>query len=428
MGRQGAVTDTITSGIGSEIRADAVIQVTSNTLTGGIQDTSMLDGHPHPDPDTEPWLTQSAWDDTQLAMDWANLDSSHLENSFASNVTSGQLLDAPSPISPLSPINENLLSNYTHFLSGTGPSQQKSDDSNLNNNKVKEASMALENRNGSPRIVGQLSQLSMRLCSLRDKCSIMVKFSGSHLDSKQRPLIHDAAFEPVAAWLTRSDEYVNTHMNEAFHNLDSKNPELLHPESGQKQRVPVGGQEILHEVFSASHHLLDTLQYLQIDNGSQQLSTFAANTPPADPSMQYKEFFGVGVLPPIGSTQPGVTRTQHCDFIIKHLVMACDTLLLEIYLAVLSALQRDAEPSAHRSRTMMGDVRLVTVVQLCTYFIERQCQAVDLHLASKTPITPPGGIPPKLDTADREVLLNLQGQIREILAQLRQTLQCTILK
>ena len=112
-------------------------------------------------------------------------------------------------------------------------------------------------------------------------------------------------------------------------------------------------------------------------------------------------------------------------------------------MAVLIALQHDAYHGVSMNTTALGNVRLVLAVQLCSYLMDRQQQAVDLCLAPQTPLGPlsvngtyprksdlsssqqpvlPG---PVLDTADREVLGDLKDQVQQKLAHLRQTLRCT---
>ena len=128
--------------------------------------------------------------------------------------------------------------------------------------------------------------------------------------------------------------------------------------------------------------------------------------------------------------------------IIRHRVMACEALLLEIYMAILNALQHDAFHGDSMNTTALGDIRLVLVVQLCSYLIERQQQAVDLCLAPQNPLSPlsesgifpsrldhsgpqkpvPPG--PVMDEADREALSGITYQVQQRLAHLRQTLQC----
>lgn len=57
------------------------------------------------------------------------------------------------------------------------------------------------------------------------------------------------------------------------------------------------------------------------------------------------------------------------------------TLLLDVYVTVLTALQHGMVGlPPPPSPLVVPDLRLVTVMQLCAYLIERQCQAVDLCL------------------------------------------------
>lgn len=122
----------------------------------------------------------------------------------------------------------------------------------------------------------------------------------------------------------------------------------------------------------------------------------------------------------------------------RHLVIACHTLLLNIYLAVLTALRHDAalqKPSLSlESCTSLANIHPVFVMQLCSYLIERQRQAVDLYLSVKSPLpqsqqlddprpqqsnTP---VTPVTTNGDRGVIYHLEREVKQRLAQLRQTL------
>jgi hypothetical protein len=131
-----------------------------------------------------------------------------------------------------------------------------------------------------------------------------------------------------------------------------------------------------------------------------------------------------GMLP---SEHPGSGIAQpHCQMIIRHLVMACDILLLQIYVAVLVALQYDAQSSVQMSGTVLGDVRLVLVVHLCSHLIERQQRAVDQYFASVSSTTPLSPLFPEIQPVDRQASGDLKKQVHARLSQLRQALQSTI--
>lgn len=117
--------------------------------------------------------------------------------------------------------------------------------------------------------------------------------------------------------------------------------------------------------------------------------------------------------------------------IICHLVIACHTLLLNVYVAVLIALQHDVDLrssyfSAKGTGYVEGETQLVMVVQLCAYLLERQRQAVDVYFTPSPPspqstqmMTPPTTPP----TGNREVVSHLEADIRQRLTRIRQTLR-----
>jgi hypothetical protein len=120
-----------------------------------------------------------------------------------------------------------------------------------------------------------------------------------------------------------------------------------------------------------------------------------------------------------------IIHNLKADDITRHLIMACEALLLEIYASILMALQHEAYPSDTVSATALGNVRLVLVVQLCAYLIERQHQAVwqclnptsiqKYHLPS----------PIQLGNEETDCLKNLKAQVQQKLARLRQMLRCS---
>jgi len=248
----------------------------------------------------------------------------------------------------------------------------------------------------------------------------------------------------MAAWIAHSHGSANINAHTLVYTpVESQDTYL----SSAPETEPGGGHGILHDIFSTSHRLLEILRHLQIKNIVEPFNsstTTSASTPSAaspDQSSVYLELTkGPWPSAPSSGSQQHCSNTMH---IIRHLVMACEALLLEIYMAVLIALQHDAYHGASMNTTALGDVRLVLVVQLCSYLIERQHQAVDLSLAPLSPLSPlsiSGTFPQKfdlsgsqqtvrpgpiLDTADGEALSNLKNQVQQRLAHLRQTLQCT---
>ncbi|KOS18155.1 hypothetical protein ESCO_003311 [Escovopsis weberi] len=151
-------------------------------------------------------------------------------------------------------------------------------------------------------------------------------------------------------------------------------------------------RNLLHEVLSASHHLLEVTNHLQVLG-------------PADPALE------AGLLPP--------SQRSSCN-IIRHLVIACHTMLLTAHEAVLAALQHDADaPGARAGSAALGQIRLVSVVQLCSYVIERQNHAVRAYLGVGQIHTSPS----HLLLEEEDAVRDLGNQVRQRLVRLQQTLR-----
>lgn len=145
-------------------------------------------------------------------------------------------------------------------------------------------------------------------------------------------------------------------------------------------------RDILQNAISASREFLDILACLQ---------HFAsgAKTPPNA---------GGGVyLTPVPTPTRGsdkasagasgrATKGQARDPFVRHLVTACHGMLLSIYTAIFGVLQRDVEGMSDSSgkcgelledMDALKDMHLVMVMQLCSYLIGRQQQAVESYMA-----------------------------------------------
>ena len=292
-------------------------------------------------------------------------------------------------------------------------------------------------------VIVRLSRLSTRLSSLCYSSHTLAKAAESTScrlpNDRQIPLIDAAAFDSVAAWLACGHDPINMNAHPSVYAPTENEVPYSNPAFETKA---TGGHGILHDVFSASHSMLDTLRDLQAEKSVESFNwctSSSASTPSAAPSGQTSMSLRLAKGSWSGSQQQCSNTRQ----IIRHLVMACGALLLEIYMGVLIALQHDAYHGLCMKATALGDVRLVLVVQLCSYFIDRQQQAVDQCLTTQIPLSPlsvNGTVPqklvlsgsqqpvlpgPVLDTADGEVLSDLKNQVQQKLAQLRQTLRCT---
>ena len=422
-----------------------------HSVLAGLMDTSM-----DVSTGTWPWLDTLSWDDTQLDIDWSGHDSSHVDavlashNAFGNNGSARDGLDPPSPSQPLYPPSPRHPHAHARGQAEDGVFDEHDGSTRSNmGNCIGGAGDGTTNTsldkymNWPSLVIAQLSQLSTRLSSLRYSSYTLANAAESSScrlpNGQQIPLIDAAAFESVAAWLAHGHGSADMNVHAPFHApAESHGP---YP-SPAPETKPKGGHGILHDVFSASHRLLEILRHLQVKNIVEpfNLSTVTSAASAGQSSVQLRLTKGPRSSAPSSGSQQHSNNTMQ---IIRHLVMACEALLLEIYMAVLIALQHDAFHGASMNTTALGDVRLVLVVQLCSYLIERQQQAVDLCLAPQSLLSPlsiSGVVPPKLDrsgspkpvppgpvmgTADREVLSDLKNQVQQRLAHLRQTLQCT---
>lgn len=165
--------------------------------------------------------------------------------------------------------------------------------------------------------------------------------------------------------------------------------------------------DLPHKVFSASNHLLGILR-----GSSRYAETIAAKLP-GDPSL-------------------------HCYSIFYHLVHVCATLLLHIYVAILVALKRcadalnssprthagdPAQPNDDMDATSRGHLQLVSVTQLCSYFIKRQNQALDL-ISSSSQGSSLGDHLHRQSTSF-ETLNALRTEVNQGLRRLQESLLCT---
>lgn len=306
-------------------------------------------------------------------------------------------------------------------------------------------------RNGPEFGITQLSRLSTRLYPLyRSSCNLarIAETSyqpGDHNHSHRRPLIDDTAFKSVTSWLA----HVSTNMD--FLSRD----DLEIP-----SQEPTTMGETLHNAFSASHHLLQILRSLGVDiqsGFSYSTPTVSKSTPILIESGENREFWATFTPQSLASgtsensyfelsngSSNYVRRPSQCyNTVVRHLVIACHTLLLNIHTTILIVLQHDAdfrspyltpknvEYDAYIDGTALGDIRLVVILRLCSYVINRQQQAVHLYLSPQPSLpyasenTPIFSHQPGLDAssaANRETMSDLEIEVQQRLERLRQTL------
>ncbi|KAJ5826828.1 hypothetical protein N7447_003591 [Penicillium robsamsonii] len=396
--------------------------------------------------DSGPRLEQLSWDDMQLDGEWNSQDPTQVDKlltSLGAFCNEGSAPDAHTKSSPDQlhfHLNTSNLHAYDHGLPTGGFFQSHEIGRAEIDRGMGDVTMntGLEKPIHIPSIaVTQLSQLSMDLALLRYTSYSMAKAAESpscHMPNDRRiPLIDGSAFEFVSTWLAHGQGFAG--MNPLA--PGSCENQVPYPTPISETGTCAG--RTLREVFCSSQRLLEILGQLQFSL-MVELNPYPSPiiTPPERPSTAVSGGDSGSIGLPNGSGIAG--RSVPCPNpangtvqVIHYLVMACEALLLEIYVAVLVALQHEAYSSTNG--TVLGDVRLVLVVELCSYLIERQLQAVDSYLASQSRLNPhnvSGSVPGKFDIPggpdnldkDRDMLNDLRNQVQERLRNLRQTLRC----
>ncbi|KAJ5171276.1 uncharacterized protein N7500_004059 [Penicillium coprophilum] len=245
-------------------------------------------------------------------------------------------------------------------------------------------------------VIGQLSQLSIRLSRLCRSAEELASPSRSSIQPghevvciSTKPLIDAIAFDSVASWLA--------HGSTGFSSFESTQCSNAQPTQQPDIKTPGG---VLYYLFSASHFMLEILRDL----------------PP-----------NIGAMPT--TTMPSLVEFNSFDSVICHLSIGCYSSLMNIYISVLDILEHDATLSSQTDRGALGDIQLVSIVQICSYLTERQNQAIDLYLSTKSskPGSPWQNSPStetlqSSDTAIREEMTCLKLEVQQRLSRLQQIL------
>ena len=374
------------------------------------------------------WLDQLATNDGQLCADWSNQGDEEFDTVAMSpgNVAAGSLVPGVSQYNSES--SSGLPSSPASLSPPFGrPGGQPVLGSPQELSRRTASGPVGTMQAGAP-VVAQLLQLGMRLSNLHDSCSSLANptqpFSESLPHTRQAMLVQYVAFDSVAAWLAQGHSSMET---------DCSPPVQDHASSERRTQAPTGnqGQHILREVFSASHDFLEIFRYLNADRAREQLdlSSGAPGTHGPDPHI-VGNWDHNGVVIPNVSMQKGSSEGQPYDTkIVKHLVIACDIMLLQIHLKVLIALRYDARLNSQPTGPILGEARVILVVQLCSLLVERQCQAVDLYNIKEgsSTSTPLSGTLPNLPLlTDGHPTVDLKAQVQAMLTELRQALHYTV--
>ncbi|OQE42163.1 hypothetical protein PENCOP_c004G01025 [Penicillium coprophilum] len=234
-------------------------------------------------------------------------------------------------------------------------------------------------------VIGQLSQLSIRLSRLCRSAEELASPSRSSIQPghdlvciSTKPLIDATAFDSVASWLA--------HGSTGFSSFESTRCPNAQPTQQPDIKTPGG---VLYYLFSASHFMLEILRDLYPNIGAMPTTTM--------PSVESNPF----------------------DSVICHLSIGCYSSLMNIYISVLDILEHDATLSSQTDRGALGDIQLVSIVQICSYLTERQNQAIDSFLSAKS--SKPGS--PWQDSTSTETLQSSDTAIREEMACLKMEVQ-----
>ena len=383
---------------------------------------------------TWPWLPLSQWNDTQV--DGSEQDSSQPAAQFHRIVN------------PHTDSNKSFLDAFPS-VSGSVPGRHPSTTRPHERGHGHGSSMSQ-----LCQLITQLSQLSTRLSQQdtpinhlpRPSCT-PAETAGSSKDHNQvyqSQLLDETAFKSIAAWLVQISANVNL-----LFQTDRPNPTL--------ETATIG--DTLRDVFSASHYLLEILRRLQVNvvTGTSAMATTVSTSISTSAGRSDLDLdFWASIVPQsvqLTSTsnenmtgfEQGKGLSSQCpNTVIHHLVITCHTLLLNIYIAVLITLQRNADLRSFRlsignvdadadvyTTALADDIRLVLVVQLCTYLTERQHKAVDLYLLTQSP--PSSSQPhnfsgsrqpsrPTSTSGNQGGMSDLEVEVRQRLARLQQTL------
>ena len=212
-------------------------------------------------------------------------------------------------------------------------------------------------------IITELAQLSVHLSPLRRSIYGLAGCVEAYHQNQDRhkSCIDDATFEAVAGWLSHGHGPANDTTN-IFSSPDQNPPfsPLPPPEGGT-------ASALLYNTFAASRHLLEILRFMQDNVGVSGTSTLSKSTLSNTTSLTSASssdglYFGLSKSSSSSSLStprtPSGSPSKYCNNIIRHLVIACHTILLDIYVAVLAILERDTDPTAHRDNTAaLGDIR-----------------------------------------------------------------------
>ena len=269
--------------------------------------------------------------------------------------------------------------------------------------------------------LAHLSRLNARLSQLLGSSR---RFLAEPLDPSRQVKNQDPALQ-VQHSIEAVFRSTNTWLVHGSTNVDSTSSLSL----GQTNAF-----NLLHYVFSASNHMLEILHHVRVS-----LLTSNANPSPAASSSPIASGLSsslhVETLTRMSSNEGSLDSSSA----VHQLVVICVTLLLNMYVAILTALQRSAdalnasrrqrakdlvEPNDHMDRASRIYLQLVSVVQMCSYFIKRQTQVLDkMMLNSDGPLyTPLSRDCDPLQSISSDAMSDVKTEVEQRLRQLQESL------
>ena len=321
-----------------------------------------------------PWVQPFNWDDT--SMDWSDQDfGQSILNQHAmidaaqTDITMAYVAAVPDPLDSTAAAKDGDRDHYARkqprdtistqslpeLVGGHGPGTGQIGGSISGSGN--------DNNDDPDVVIAELSRLSVHLSPLRrSSYSLVGALESSHHpnQAREKPIIDDATFESVAGWLAQGhcSAHNTTNMSSSFA-AERHNP----PFSPLPAPETKTASAMLHHTFSASRHLLEILRCLQANVGISSTSTVSKprlrSTPPTSTPSSEDVYFGLPKSPASSHFRtPGGCPTNMYNNIIRHLVIACHMILLNIYAAVLAVLERDTDPRTHRNNmAALGDIR-----------------------------------------------------------------------
>ncbi|KAI1312183.1 hypothetical protein F5Y03DRAFT_341652 [Xylaria venustula] len=349
-------------------------ELASNSLYGpSVEQELNLLTNPH----SHPRIGSTGWGDPTLSQPAQGM----VELSPPSDNHTPCLVDWVSLVQPL----PSVPAPYQEFENSSHGRQNSIDNSSSSSDDSSETTIT------------QLSQLIMRFARLHRLSSDLVP--KAHLSQAQpRSLVDETTFGCVSEWFMTDFPSINQHSTS--------------PRSPPKEERT---SNILCRVFSASHTFLEALNRLRLNESGYPMAL--RTSVPLPPTMG-------------ADTSPCLTldATPNDNSAVRHLVITCYTMLLNIYATVLSTLEHDVSASRQIDGAISPDIRLASVVQLCSYLIERQHKEMGNYLAEKTPSQTSweellNSNYDQTNAAVEEDMRNLHMEVEQRLARLKQMLQ-----